>query len=92
MRNLTKKSTTLEGIAHIDRNANIRKSEDRSYTRNIEPTPNPRYNRSNYSTRYNRYKNNETNTRYRNDTYLKDNKKNPYGQYQKFWRRRYHPT
>ena len=75
MRNLTKKSATLEGIAHIDRNANIRKSEDRSYTRNVEPTPNPRYNRSNYSTRYNRYKNNETNTRYRNDTYLKDNKK-----------------
>ena len=34
IRNLTEESTTAEDIAHIDRNANFRKNEDRSYTRN----------------------------------------------------------
>ena len=53
---------------HIDRNSNIRKNEDRSYTRNTEPTQNPRYILSNYSTHYDRYKNNETNSRCRNVT------------------------
>ena len=75
MRNLTEESTTPEDIAQSERNANIRKNEDRFYTRNRKPSQNPRYNRSNYSTRYNRYKNNETNSRYRNDTYLENNKK-----------------
>ena len=91
MRNLTEESTTPEDIAQTERNANIRKNEDRFYTRNRKPSQNPRYNRSNYSTRYNRYKNDETNSRYRNDTYLENNKKNSYHQYKKFQRRPYHP-
>ena len=75
MRNLTEDSTTPENIAQTERNANIRKNEDRFYTRNGKPSQNPIYNRSNYSTRYNRCKNNETNSRHRNDTYLENNKK-----------------
>ena len=91
MRNLTEELTTPEDIAQTERNANIRKNEDRFYTRNRKPSQNPRYNRSNYSTRYNRYKNDETNSRYRNDTYLENNKKNSYHQYKNFRRRPYHP-
>ena len=59
-RNLTEESTIPEDIVHIDRNANIRKNEDISYTSNTEPTQNPRYNCSNYSTRYNRFKSIQT--------------------------------
>ena len=47
MRNLTEESTSPKDIAHIDRNANIRKNEDKSYTRNTEPMQIPRYNYSN---------------------------------------------
>ena len=75
MRNLTEESTTPEGIAHTESNANIRKNEDRFYTRNREPSQNLRYNRSNFNTHYNSYKYNETNSRYRNGTYLENNHK-----------------
>ena len=51
MRNLKEESTTLEDIAQTERNANIRKNEDRFYTRNRKPSQNTRYNRSNYSRR-----------------------------------------
>ena len=37
IRNLTEESTTTEDIVHINRNASIRKNDDRSYTRNAEP-------------------------------------------------------
>ena len=91
IRDLTEESTIPEDMAQTERKANIRKNEDRFYSRNRKPSQNPRYNRSNYSTRYNRYKNNEANSKYRNDTFLENNKKNPYHQYKKFRRRPYHP-
>ena len=42
MRNLTEESATPEDIVHTERNANNRKNEDRFYTRNREPSQNPR--------------------------------------------------
>ena len=67
MRNLTEESTTQLDMAQTERNVNIRKNEDRFYTRSGKPSQNLRYNFWNYSTCYNRYKTNETNSRYRND-------------------------
>ena len=83
MRNLTEQSATLENIAHIDRNINIR-------TMKAYLTPRIQNSRKIQDiivqtiAHVTTYKNNETNSRYRNVTYLENNKKNSYHQYKKF--------